>query len=152
MKKEIELLKKSRQHLIELIKDITPEKLNEIPEDFNNNIIWNLGHIFTVQQSICYLKAGIETLIDFKEFSDYKPQTKPENVISLDEINRIKNSFVSIIDQLQVDYDRGVFSNFQSFSVPFGLEITSIDEAINFMLLHEGLHVGYIMAMKHALK
>ncbi len=152
MKKEIELLKKSRIHLFELIKELTPEQLNEIPQGFNNNIIWNLGHLFTVQQSICYLRAGIDTLIDDKTFSNYKPQTRPEKEVSLEEINIIKNSFVSIIDTLQADYDKGIFSDFQTFSVPFGLEICNIDEAINFMLLHDGLHVGYIMAMKHALK
>ena len=152
MKKEVELLKKSRVHLFELIKELTPEQLNEIPNGFNNNIIWNLGHLFTVQQSICYLRAGIDTLIDSKSFSDYEPQTRPEKEVSEEEIGRIKNSFITIIDTLQTDYDGGIFSNFKSFSVPFGLEICNIDEAINFMLLHEGLHVGYIMAMKHALK
>jgi len=50
MKKEIERLKKTRIFLLDLIKDLTTEQLNEIPKGFNNNIIWNLGHLIASQQ------------------------------------------------------------------------------------------------------
>jgi DinB family protein len=152
MTKEIEQLKKTRQYLLDLIKDLTPEQLNEIPAGYNNNIIWNLGHIFTGQQRVCYLRAGLETIIDIRNFSDYKPQTKPDETIQLEEINRIKSSFIHIVDTLQADYDKNIFINYQPFPVPYGFEVTNIDEAINFMLFHEGLHLGYIMALKRVLK
>ena len=103
MTKEIEQLKRTRLFLLDLIKGLTPEQLNEIPAGFNNNVIWNLGHVFTGQQRVCYLRAGLETIIDDPSFSDYKPQTKPDKTIEEEEINRIKNSFVSIIDILQTD-------------------------------------------------
>ena len=152
MTKEIEQLKRTRLFLLDLIKGLTPEQLNKIPEGFNNNVIWNLGHLFTVQQKICYLRAGLDPIIDAQSFSDYKPQTKPDKKIEEEEINRIKNAFISIIDTLQTDYDKNIFLNYQPFLVPYGFEVTNIDEAINFMLFHEGLHIGYIMALKRVLK
>ena len=33
---------------------LTIEELNKIPEGFNNNIIWNFGHVIVSQQIICY--------------------------------------------------------------------------------------------------
>ncbi|WP_395066140.1 DinB family protein [Flavobacterium sp.] len=152
MTKKIEQLKRTRLFLLDLIEELTPEQLNEIPEGFNNNVIWNLGHLFTGQQRVCYLRAGLETIIDDQGFSNYKPQTKPDKKIEEEEINKIKSSFVSIIDTLQTDYNKNIFLNYQLFTVPYGFDVTNIDEAINFMLFHEGLHLGYIMALKRVLK
>ena len=151
MTKQIDQLKRTRLFLLDLVKGLTPPQLNEIPAGFNNNVIWNLGHLFTGQQRVCYLRAGLETRIEDQSFSDYKPQTKPDKKIDEEEIIRIKNSFISIIDTLQADYDQNLFLNYQPFPVPYGFEITNIDEAINFMLFHEGLHLGYIMALKRVL-
>jgi hypothetical protein len=152
MKREIERLKKTRTYLLDLIKDLSVEQLNEIPLGFNNNIIWNLGHLIVSQQGLCYLRAGLKPVVDEQYFIDYKPQTKPNNFIQEDEINKIKTLFLSIIDKLETDYDQSSFSNFGTFTTPYSVEITDIDEAIDFMLFHEGLHTGYIMAMKRLLK
>jgi len=151
MTKQIEQLKKTRLFLLELIKGLTPEQLNEIPHGFNNNTIWNVGHLFIVQQRVCYLRAGVETVIDDQSFSDYKPGTKPYKTIEVNEINRIKNLFVSVIDTLQTDYEKNIFLNYLPFPA-YGFEVTNIDEAINFILFHEGLHLGYVMALKRVLK
>jgi hypothetical protein len=152
MKREIERLKKTRTYLLDLIKDLSVEQLNEIPLGFNNNVIWNLGHLIVSQQGLCYLRAGLKPVVDEQYFTDYKPQTKPNFPIQEDEINRIKTLFLSILDKLETDYDQNSFSNYGTFTTPYGVEITNIDDAINFMLFHEGLHTGYIMAMKRLLK
>jgi hypothetical protein len=77
MKKSIEQIKTQRIYLLDLIKDLDSEKLNQIPTGFNNNIIWNLGHVFASQQRVCYQRSGLQQVIDAKSFTDYRPQTKP---------------------------------------------------------------------------
>jgi hypothetical protein len=152
MKIEIERLKKTRTYLVDLIKDLSAEQLNEIPLGFNNNVIWNLGHLIVSLQALCYLRAGLKPVVDEQYFTDYKPQTRPTNFIQEDEINKIKTLFLSVVDKLETDYNESSFSNYGTFTTPYGVEITNIDEAIDFMLFHEGLHTGYIMAMKRLLK
>ncbi|WP_020603707.1 DinB family protein [Spirosoma spitsbergense] len=152
MNREIERLKNTRTYLLDLIKDLSAEQLNEIPLGFNNNIIWNLGHLIVSQQGLCYLRAGLKPIVDEQYFTDYKPQTKPNSPIQADEINTIKTLFLSVLDKLETDYNQSAFSNYGTFTTPYGVEITNIDEAINFILFHEGLHTGYIMAMKRLLK
>lgn len=155
MKKEIERLKKTRIFLLESVKDLTPAQLNEIPVGFNNNIIWNLGHLIASQQGLCYTRAGIQTCVSDEIITKYRAQTKPEVIVTGEEIATIKNLCVSALDQLEEDYNKNIFTNYTPFTTRYDIAITHIDEAIDFLLFHEGLHMGYIMAMKkniHATK
>ena len=153
MNKEITRLKNIRIYLLDLVKDLSTEQLNEIPEGFNNNIIWNLAHLLATQQGICYIRAGIKTYVDEKYFLTYKPNTIPEQLIDTANVEAIKQLFVSAIDRFEIDYENKLFSNYGSWMAkPYGVEVINIDEAIKFLLFHEGLHAGYIMAMKRLLK
>ena len=147
----IERLKKTRIYLLDLIKDLNLNQLNEIPNGFNNNIIWNLEHLIVSQQGLCYLRSGVKPIVDEKYFVNYKPQTKPELSVGEEELEKIKGLFITAIDQLEADYEVKLFLNYGTFITPYGVELTNIDEAIDFVLFHEGLHTGYIMAMKHLL-
>ena len=63
MTKSIEIIKKPRLALFELIKDLSIEQLNQVPPGFNNNIIWNMGHLIAAQQGICYRRAGTDMIV-----------------------------------------------------------------------------------------
>jgi len=139
---------KTRQYLIEQIKDLTIEELNTIPDGFNNNIAWNLGHLVAAQQGICYIRAGAKLVVEERYFSDYRPGTKPERYIDEKEIDEIKKLMLSTIDTLKADYPTGMFSNYPEWITRYGVAIASIDEAIQFLLFHEGLHSGTIGSMK----
>ncbi len=150
MKHEIEYVKQSRLYFLSLIEGLTARQLNEIPAGFNNNIIWNLGHLLASQQSICYVRSGNSMVIDEKYLAAYKPETKPSPFVAETEIEEMKKLFLTAIQQFEKDYENGLFSNYTAFSTRYGINVNNIDEAISFLQFHEGLHVGYIMAMKHA--
>ena len=148
MKKEFEQLRKTRMGLLYQVQDLDIAQLNKIPEGFNNNIIWNIGHIFTGQQRICYLRSGLKPVLEIPVLSDYTPQSKPFSMIEEKEIINLKKLFVPMVDRLEEDYEKQLFVNYETFSTPYGFDIASIDDAIRFMIFHEGLHAGYIQAMK----
>jgi len=150
--KQIEILKKTRKYILELINDLSIEELNEIPAGFNNNIIWNLGHMLASQQGVCYKRAGLNLVIEEKYFLDYKPETKPGHFIDAEQANEIKNLFLPAIDKLEEDYNNNVFANYPPWTNRYGVEHKNIEDTINFLLFHEGLHLGYIMALKRILK
>jgi len=64
MTSQIRAIRETRSFLLEQLKDLTAEQFNRTAEGFNNNIIWNLGHMIAVQQGICYKRAGLPTLIN----------------------------------------------------------------------------------------
>ena len=150
--KQIEILKKTRQYLLELVRDLSIEELNEIPHGFNNNIIWNLGHMLASQQGVCYVRSGLKVAIDEKYFLAYKPGTKPDEFIDRVQVDAIKNLFLPAIDQLERDYYDNVFSNYPPWTNRYGVEHKNIEDTIDFLLFHEGLHLGYIMALKRMVR
>ena len=152
MKTRIETLKKARANFLKVIGDLTIEQLNEIPAGFNNNVIWNLGHLLASQQGLCYVRAGLKMTIDEQYFLTYKPETKPNGFVESTEVDKMKELFSSAIEQFELDYNKNIFTSYTPWTNRYGIEITNIDDAISFVLFHEGLHLGYIMALKRLLK
>ena len=149
MNKQIDTIIKTRSYLLDLTKDLSPAQLNTIPPAFNNNIIWNLAHLIAGQQGICYVRAGLEPFVGQSFFTTYKPGTKPEKELSEAEISDIKKLFITSIEQFATDYENRIFDKYLPSKTRYGVEFTNIEEAVDFITFHEGLHVGYIMAMKH---
>ena len=151
MTKTIEIIKKPRLALLELIKDLTIEQLNIVPPGFNNNIIWNLGHLVAAQQGICYRRAVTDMIVSEDYYNTYGPGSKPERFISEAELEEIKEYFTSTLDRFVVDYNNNVFANYVAWTTRYGVELNNIEDAFKFLPFHEGLHFGYIMAQRRAL-
>ena len=148
----IEILIKTRKHLLSFISELTVEELNEVPSGFNNNIIWNLAHLVASQQGVCYLRAGLKLSVDEKFYLAYKPDTRPQHYINTKEVETIKQLLISTIDQFKSDYENKLFSDYVAWTNRYGIQLASIDDTIAFLPFHEGLHLGYIMALKRLVK
>lgn len=155
MDHRIQKIRKFREFLLKQIEGLTVEQLNSIPEGYNNNIIWNLGHLICAQQSLCYFRSGQPITVEDKYFSPYKTNSKPEGFIEEPEIATIKRLLLSTIDQLQIDYTKGIFENYtasEGILMVYGVELNTIEDAIEFLLYHEGFHTGYIISLVHLVR
>lgn len=151
MTKQIEIIRKTRAFLLEHLKDLSTEQFNQIPEGFNNNIIWNLGHTIAAQQGICYIRAGLTPPVGDDFWNQFKPGTKPEKPLDDAEIANIKNLLFTTLDQLETDYNNHIFGGYIAWSTRFSVELGNIDDAITFLPFHEGLHSGCITALERLL-
>lgn len=150
MDKRIEKIKKFRQFLLTQIKGLTAEQLNKIPEGYNNNIIWNLGHLICAEQSICYVRSGQSKTVNDNYFLPYLTNTRPNSFINEQEIEKIKTLFVSSIDDLQTDFDKKIFETYspsENILKVYGVELKNIGDDLEFLLYHEGFHTGYITSL-----
>lgn len=150
MIKAIEIIRKPRVHLLNFINDLSIEQLNKIPAGFNNNIMWNLGHMISAQQGVCYKRAGLPTVIGDDFFATFKSDSKPERFYDAAELANIKDLFVSTIDKLEADLENNLFANYTPWVTRYGVELSNIEEATQFLPFHEGLHLGYIWALRRA--
>ncbi|MDB5201244.1 MAG: DinB family protein [Ferruginibacter sp.] len=148
MQPQVQMIRQTRNWLMTLIKDLTIEQLNEIPKGFNNNIIWNMAHLIAAQQGVCYLRAGLTTTVDDAFFQEFKPGTRPERTIGADEAAVIKTMLFSTLDQLDLDLQKNMFKNYTGWETNYGVGMHNINDALNFVPFHEGLHLGYVMALK----
>jgi len=152
MNKAIDILKQPRVVILNEIKDLTLEQLNEIPAGFSNNIIWNLGHMVATQQGLCYTRAGLERHVTEDFFNNYKSGSKPERFFGTDELEEIKSLMFSTLEQLEQDLTTDIFAAYPTFVTRYGVEISNINEVMKFLPFHEGLHIGYIMSLRKVVK
>ncbi len=151
MKSKIETISKTRSFLLEQIKNLNNEQFNRVAEGFNNNIIWNLGHMIAAQQGICYKRAGLPTIISDDFWERFRSGSKPDGIIHDDEIEHIKELLLTTLEKFQVDYDKKIFDNYTAWTTRYGIELTSIDDCMHFLPFHEGLHSGTITAIKRVI-
>lgn len=151
MKEDIQLLRNIRITLVKELEDLTLEQLNYIPENYNNNIIWNIGHCLVVQQLLCYALSGLPPYVEKSIGQKYKKGSAPQEPIGQEEVDWIKDMLLKSVDLLETDLKEGKFQNFNPYTVGFGTHLTSVEDSIRFNNVHEGLHYGYVLALKKLL-
>ena len=147
----IDIAKKNRKLLEGFIDNLSLEQLNKVPQGFKNNVIWNIAHCIVTQQLLVYKKSGLDGMLSDEMISKYRKGTKTEEDVSQAEVNEIKSLLYTPLDQTNTDYNNGVFKNYEAYTVSTGSTLTKVEEAIDFNNFHEGIHLGYILALKKAL-
>jgi uncharacterized damage-inducible protein DinB len=145
MESVFKVLQKSREAIYHYAKEMPLEKLNQIPQGFNNNIIWNLGHIVAVQQLLVYGLSKTPFAVDQFIIDHFKNKTKPERDYTREEVDRVLSSLETSTVQMQKDYNDKKFGVPTAFiSKSLNTTFDTIEEIITFNIFHEGLHTGII--------
>jgi hypothetical protein len=148
-----QVLNNTRSIFSKIIETNTLEDLNKVPKGFNNNIIWNIAHSVVSEQLLAYKLSGLESTLSDEMINKYRKDTKPESNISQAEVDAIKNLLFSTLEKTKTDYNSGVFKNYNAYTVSTtGNTLNNIDEALQFVAIHEGLHYGYVLALLKAIK
>lgn len=92
METEFKIARTSRKIFANLLDTYTPEQLNTIPEGWNNNLIWHIGHIIVSQQLLVYAGSGLAPMISKDMIALYVRGTKPERNATQEEIDEMKSS------------------------------------------------------------
>lgn len=150
MYKQIEIIRNTREKVLELVTGLSEAQMNEIPDGFVNNLAWHIGHLVVTQQSLCYGRAGMPMLVSSDLSEKYKPGTTPETFISAAEIDELKSLLAALPDRLDEDCYSPMFENYPPWTNRYGTAISSIGDVLSFVTFHEGLHYGYMMALKRA--
>ena len=148
MQATFEINLSSRNLLLQFLENHSLEQLNKIPDGFANNIIWNIGHIVTVQQMLVYKLSSLPMMISDEMVEKYKKGTKPEREISQDEVNEIKNLLFSTLEQTKEDFANDIFDEYMEFTTGVGFTVKSAKAAVEFNNYHEALHTGIMMQIK----
>ncbi len=144
----LSVLQNTRKALIRILENTSLEKLNKIPEGFNNNIIWNIGHIIVTEQILAYKLSGQPVNISNELIQKYIKGSKPIADVTQEEVNEINELLKISINKTIEDYDNGLFKDFNEYTVSTtGNTLTNIEESLEFILFHEGIHLGIVMAM-----
>jgi len=142
---------KNRKILEGFLNQFTLEELNKVPEGFSNNIIWNIAHVIVTQQLLVYRNSDLPMFVSDNMIEKYKKGTKAEVEVSRPEIEEIRSLLFSSLEKLVEDYNNGLLKNYNEYTVSTKSILTNAGEALEFNNFHEGIHLGYILALKKSL-
>ncbi|HEY8401038.1 MAG TPA: DinB family protein [Cytophagaceae bacterium] len=140
-----------RQNCLDAIKDLSIEQLHCIPKGFNNNIIWQLGHLPVTQQILVYIRTNQPIRIPegllplFRKGTSPKEWNKPADLKEISELMKIT------AEAVKTDYEKGLFKNYEEYQTSSGLILRNVEDALLYNYGHENLHYGNILAMKKLL-
>ncbi|WP_247235381.1 DinB family protein [Telluribacter sp. SYSU D00476] len=140
--------KTSRNIYSDFIDNYTPEQLNKVPSGFNNNLIWNIGHIIVAQQSLIYKGSGLPMYISDGMVELYQPGTRPTVPLSEGEIKELQSLLTSLIEKTEEDLSSEKFITYNERMTATGFHLASLKDAFEFNNYHEGIHLGYMMSLR----
>lgn len=146
--KDTSLLTYIRAATVRELQGLSVQQFNTIPAGFNNNLIWNAGHLVATEQRVLYSRSGQTPLVSEEFFAKYKSGSRPDQYIEEVEINEIRKLLTYSIERFEQDRNSNLFTSYTSWSPSYGNTIFNIDEAITFLSFHEGLHLGCIKIYK----
>lgn len=143
-------LKVIRSNTINEVKELSESQADSVPEGFNNNIRWNLGHVYLVQERFAF-GFSQEPMLMPDGFADLfgrdtrpsewkvQPPTLPELIQLLEnQTSRIEEKLINRLDEVVA----------KPFTMPSGLVLKTIGEFLTFSMYHEGMHVQTIKILK----
>lgn len=143
----------STRKSISIILDRVPlELLNAIPEGQNNNIVWNAAHLIAVQQTLVNRRSGYQYTEDKFITKEFLPGSKPTGYFDKETVGHIKDRIVTNALEMEKAYSEGLYSTYTPFETRTKIELATVEDAINFELMHTGLHLGYIISYLNVLK
>lgn len=148
MEPVFEIASNSRKILLNFLDRYSTEELNKIPPGFNNNLIWNIGHIVVVQQMLVYRLSGLPMMVSDELTAKYKRGSRPETDASQQEIDHIKSLLFVTIEQTAEDFEHNIFINFTEFTTELGFHLKDAKTAMAFNNFHEAIHIGMMMSIK----
>lgn len=151
MKTELELFRATRENTIKMLNDLTLEQINKIPEGFTGNIAWHIGHMVATHKGLVYQLSGQPSGFEKEFVVKYKKGSVPEGPISEEEFEFITTHLLNQIDELEADLENEIFGDTTTYKTSYNYDITNFEEAIKFSVLHQALHLGYMLALKRSL-
>ena len=143
------LLHSARRLYAGILDQVTPEQLVTIPEGFNNNILWNVGHAVVTQQLLTYGLTGNALNVSDDMVAAFKKGSSPKEWENTPDIESLKQLVTELPNKFEADYKAGIFTDFKDYTLSTtGDTLTNIDDAIAFNDFHEGVHLGSVLALK----
>ncbi|WP_271855257.1 DinB family protein [Patiriisocius marinus] len=151
MKYTIDITLKNRDLFLQFLEKTPLKLLNKIPEGFNNNIFWNIKHTVITQQLLVYGLSGLPMNVSEEEITKFRKGSAPQGDVTQEEIDLCKSQLHTLINKTEEDWEKGLFINYKEYTVTTKTTLTSAQDALIFNNFHEGIHLGYILALKRAL-
>lgn len=151
MTTSLSVLRGCRGAIHKVASGLSAEQRLIVPDGFDNNIAWNIGHIIVVSQRVVYQRAGVPISLT-EDFVDmYLPGTSPADWSKAPDTDELLVMLMDDQQKLESDYAAGRFSGtFEGFTAPSsGIKVDDVEGAFVFDAYHQAQHYGMILAINN---
>ena len=149
MEWSFDITKKNRAIFSNFLSVFSLEQLNTVPKGFKNSIYWNIAHVVVTQQLLVYHLSQLPMLVSDQFVEKFRKGTQTEFDATKENVDQLKKLLFSTLEQTKLDFENGLFKSYQPYTVSTKSTLKTVEEAIEFNNFHEGIHLGYILAMKN---
>lgn len=149
---EFEVLNAIRNKFLKLMDEHTEKQLLTVPEGFNNNILWQIGHSVVSHQRLLYLRSGLKLNVAESYVDNFQKGTSPATWTKDVSVSEVRDSLFPTVHQFQKDWEAGVFVGYEVVETSFGISLNNAHEAFAFSNFHEAYHYGNAFAISRVLK
>ncbi|MBS4196792.1 DinB family protein [Lederbergia citri] len=134
-----------RSYVLSVLKDVSEEKAEIIPAGFNNNIRWNLGHLYLDQYLWIQAVTKEETAVP-EEFNKWfgfgtSPKNFTNETPSFDELKILLENQPN---EIKREYGNRLEEKFS----PTEMGMHTIEQVLIRTIFHEGMHLQTILDIK----
>lgn len=152
MNTELELFRATRNNTINVLKGLSLDQINEIPDGFTGNIAWHIGHMVSTHKGLVYQLNSAPSGLEKDFIVKYKKGSLPKDPMSQEEFEFITEQLLNQIDELEEDLQKDdFFGKNIPYATSYNYDLNSFEECLKFSNLHQALHLGYIMALKRSI-
>lgn len=147
-------LKFVRKATIDYVRSVNENRMKVVPAGLNNNIMWNLGHIYMVTEKFAFQLTGEKTTVPNHFPELFNPGTSPKDwsteTPTREELIILLNEQIQRIEAILSQRIEEPIQEIYKSST--GLQIGSVAECLSFCLYHEGMHFGAIKGINQCLQ
>lgn len=138
-----------RSSIQSAVEGLSSEQLHAMPEGFDNNVAWNIGHLLVVQQRLLYQRCGLPMSVPEEMVPLYLPNTSPADWETEPDAEALVAMLMPQQEQLEADFAAGHFSEngFSQFTTGSGIALSDLEGVLVFNTYHEAQHYGFIQAL-----
>lgn len=134
-----------RRELLKVVEDVSEDEADIVPDGFNNNIRWNLGHVVLDQYLWIRVltKEDMPVPMSFNQWFGYgtNPSHFTDKTPSLSELISLLQEQPRFIEQQYRD-------RLEEEYPPTDMGMHTLEQVLVRTIFHEGLHMGAIQAIK----
>lgn len=146
MHKAFEILRFNYGRALAHLASLDERRLATIPPGFNNNPMWNLGHLCVTLQLLCYARAGLPLFSSPEVVEAFRKGSHPGPGGGVEHLEAVRQGFVELPELFRCDYEDGRFSRYEPYETSSGIVLNDIDDAFLYSTMHDGFHLGVVSA------
>ena len=135
-----------RRQTINYVKDMSDNKVQVIPTGLNNNIIWNLGHIYVVLEKFAFQLSEEPTKYPVNMNKLFDPGTQPSTWdMEAPTISQIVYLLSEQMERIELTLPDKMKNEIPTpYKSSTGLTFNTVEQLMGFCIYHEAMHFAVI--------